>query len=603
MNKEKKQNIIIHHFKSIRLTILFSFSALIVCSLLIFLMISLNYTEDTVLDNSIDNTTQLIKQVNGDIDSYINYMENISSLVTNNENVKEYLFSKSFTMDQKSILVTSILDQFNTIMEARQDICNIGVISSNGRYLINDGTDMLNENVSLFQLDWYRHAFLNPDETALSSSHVQNVIKNNYKWVITLSKRINSTKTTNESGIFFIDLNYKVISDMCENNSFGEKGYVFILDREGNIIYHPQQQLLYSGLTTERVEQVMDSKTNYFVTDEGDASKLYTISTSGKTGWTIVGVVYESELMKNKTRTQMIYILVAFILLAAAMIISAVVSARITRPIKKLKDSMKEVEKGHFDNANIEVTSEDEIGSLSKSFNIMTEEIQKLIKENIYEQKQKRKNELRALQSQINPHFLYNTLDSIIWMAEGNKNEEVVLMTSSLAKLLRQSISNEYEFLTIGQEVSYIKSYLTIQKMRYKDKLEYEIDVDKDICEYEIVKLILQPIVENAIYHGIKFKETMCLLRIRGYSAGNNIIIKIMDNGVGMSDDVLAHIFDEHKHNHKSNGVGVYNVQMRLRLYYGKNYGISYESVPGEGTTAAITIPKRQIQGENGEKV
>jgi two-component system sensor histidine kinase YesM len=603
LKKESKKNVILHHFKSIRLTILFSFSALIVFSLLIFLLISLNYTEETVLKNSINNTSQLIKQVNGDIDSYINYMENISSLVTNNENVKNYLYDDTISQEKKYILYQAILDQFNTIMEARQDICNIAVISNNGRYIINNGADRLNENVYLFGLDWYRYAYLNPDKTALSSSHVQNVVKNNYKWVITLSKSITNTKNSDASGIFFIDLNYKVISDLCENNSFGEKGYVFILDRDGNIIYHPKQQLLYSGLTTERVQQVMESKSNHFVTGEGNESKLYTMSTSEKTGWTIVGVVYESELMKNKAQAQIIYILVAFILLAAATIISAIISARITRPIKTLKDSMKEVEKGHFDNANIEVITENEIGSLSKSFNIMTAEIKKLMEENIYEQKQKRKNELKALQAQINPHFLYNTLDSIIWMAESNKNQEVVLMTSSLAKLLRQSISNENEVLTIEQEIAYIKSYLTIQKMRYKDKLEYEIDIDADIYQNEIVKLILQPIVENAIYHGIKFKETMCLLRIQGYSIGNDIIIKIIDNGAGMTEEALAHIFDEHKHNYKSNGVGVFNVQMRLWLYYGKNYGITYESVLGEGTTATITIPKKKVQGETGEKV
>jgi two-component system sensor histidine kinase YesM len=138
--------------------------------------------------------------------------------------------------------------------------------------------------------------------------------------------------------------------------------------------------------------------------------------------------------------------------------------------------------------------------------------------------------------------------------------------------------------------------------MRYKDKLEFNIEVDKDIYQNEIIKLVLQPIVENAIYHGIKFKDTLCMLHIRGYSAGNNIIIKIIDNGVGMSKEVLTHIFDEHKVNYKSNGVGVYNVQMRLQLYYGKDYGISYESVLGEGTTATITIPKNKAQVENDEK-
>lgn len=602
MKSERRRNVIFKHFKSIRITILFSFSVLIVSSLTIFLLISLNYTEDTVLDNSIDYSSQLIAQVNADIDSYIDYMENISSLVTNNEDVKKYLFDKPLSDQQMTNLDKAILDQFNTIMEVRRDICNIAVISSNGRYVINNGEDEINENISLSDLDWYNNTFKNPKGTSLSSSHVQNVIKNNYKWVVTLSKSIKNSYNNDTSAVFFIDLNYNVISGLCENNSFGKRGYVFILDKNGNIIYHPQQQLLYSGLKTERVQEVMKSKTSHFVTDEGNESKVYTISTSEKTGWTVVGVVYESGLMKNKTETQILYILVAFILLSAAVILSAIISAGITRPIKRLKDSMKEVEKGRFDNASLEVVSGDEIGSLYKSFNIMTAEIQKLMEENIYEQKQKRKSELKALQSQINPHFLYNTLDAIIWMAEGNKTKEVVLMTSSLARLLRQSISNENEVLTIEQEIAYIKSYLTIQKMRYKDKLEFEIDVDRDIYPNEIVKLVLQPLVENAIYHGIKFKDTMCLLRVRGYSVGNNIIIKIIDNGVGMTQEVLLHIFDEHKINYKSNGVGVYNVQMRLQLYYGRNFGVSYESVLGEGTTATITIPKKRVQGDSDEK-
>lgn len=602
MRKGRKRRKLFKHFKSIRFTILLSFSVLIGFSLSIFLLISLNYTETTVRNNSIEYTTQLIEQVNGDIDSYIDYMENISLLVTSNEDVRKYLFANEERDNGSYLLKTAILDQFNTIMKARQDICNIAIISNNGRYIINDGKDFINENVSVFNLEWYRDASLNTNGTALSSSHVQNVIKNNYKWVVTLSKNIKNTYNTKSSGVFFIDLNYNVISDMCESNSLGDKGYVFILDQNGNIIYHPQQQLLYSGLKTELVQEVMNTKSDYFVINEGNESKLYTMSTSKKTGWKIVGVVYESELMKNKTQTQMMYLLVTFLLLTAAVIISAVISAGITRPIKILKDSMKEIEKGRFDNANIEVISEDEIGSLNKSFNIMTREIRKLMEENIYEQKQKRKSELKALQAQINPHFLYNTLDAIIWMAEGNKNREVVLMTSSLAKLLRQSISNEKEVTTIEQEVTYIKSYLTIQKMRYKDKLEFEIDVDKEIYQNEIVKLVLQPLVENAIYHGIKFLDNMGMLRVHGYCAENDIIIKIIDNGVGMTPEVLSHIFDEHKINYKSNGVGVYNVQMRLQLYYGKEYGLFYESTPGEGTIATITIPKKKVEQKRDEK-
>ncbi len=602
MKKYRRHRTIFYHFKSIRMAMLFSFSMLIVFALLTFLLISLNYTEETVLDNSIDYTTQLIEQVNADIDSYTDYMKNISALVTNNSDVKEYLFDKNLTREQQDELYSGILTEFETIMEAREDIYNIAVISSDGRYIINDGVDKLNEYVSLGDLDWYQEALFYPDETVLSSSHVQNLIKNNYKWVITLGKSIKNPYSGKENGIFLIDLNYSIISNMCESNSLGERGYLFILDKEGDIIYHPQQLLLYSGLKTERTEDVMSSKTDHFVTAEGEKSKLYTISTSEKTGWTVVGVAYTSELMKNKTKTQFMYILVAAILLIAAMVISVIISAGITKPILILKDSMKEVKQGHFENANIDYIADNEIGSLSKSFNIMTTEIKNLMEKNIYEQKQKRRSELKALQSQINPHFLYNTLDSIIWMAEGNKTKEVVLMTSSLARLLRQSIGNENEVLTIEQEISYIENYLTIQKMRYKDKLEFEIDVEKDIYNENIAKLILQPLVENAIYHGIKFKNTKCLLRIEGYSRENDIIIKIIDNGIGMSEEVLNHIFDEHKVNYKSNGVGVHNVQMRLQLYYGKNYGITYQSKEGEGTTATITIPKRVAQEENNEK-
>ncbi len=595
VKRMRKRDLSYPYFKSIRTTMLFSFSALIVFALLIFLLISISYTEGTVLDNSIDYTTQLIEQVNMDIDSYIDYMENISSLVAHNSDVREYLFNEDQSVELREDLYQGILAQFKTVMEARQDIYNIAVIVNNGRNVVNDGSDELNEYVSLFDLDWYRNAVLNGDGTALSSSHVQNLIKKNYKWVITLSRSIRNPYTNERSGIFFIDLNYNVINDLCENNSLGKKGYVFILDQEGNVIYHPQQQLLYSGLKTEKIQEVMNSKTNYFVTNEREKSKLYTISTSEKTGWTIVGAVYTSELMKNRAKTQIIYVLVATMLLMAAMVVSVILSAKITKPIKVLKESMKEVEQGHFANANIEVIADNEIGSLSKSFNIMTAEIQNLIEQNIHEQKQKRKSELKALQSQINPHFLYNTLDSIIWMAEGNKTKEVVLMTSSLATLLRQSISNDNEVVTIEQEVGYMQSYLTIQQMRYKDKLEYEIDVAREIYCEEIVKLVLQPIVENAIYHGVKFKETKGLIRISGFASENYIELKISDNGIGMTEEELAHIFDTHKVNYKSNGVGVYNVQMRLQLYYGKNYGISYESSLGEGTTATITIPKRKV--------
>ena len=185
---------------------------------------------------------------------------------------------------------------------------------------------------------------------------------------------------------------------------------------------------------------------------------------------------------------------------------------------------------------------ENEIGRLTRSFNIMTEEIQKLMEESEREQQAKRKNELKVLQNQINPHFLYNTLDSIIWMAEWGKNQEVVEMTSSLAKLLRRSISNQQETVTVEEETAYTETYLRIQKMRYKDKLEYEISIDEEIRQEEVIKLILQPLVENSIYHGIKYKEGKGLIEILGYREGNCMVLQVQDDGIGMDGETLEHI-------------------------------------------------------------
>ena len=564
-----------------------SFSALMVIAVLIFLFIALNYTKNSIYENSINYTSQIIKQVNYDIDSYVKYLENISFIVSTSSDVSNYLYNEGQTDMEREEEKERILSQFKTIMDSRSDIYNIAVVANNGRSILNDGEDEFTEYINVRDQDWYKAALEAKDGTAISSSHVQNAIKSSYKWVITLSKALINYNNAQNEGVFFVDLNYTSISELCNNNNIGNKGYIFILDEDGNIIYHPKQQLMYGGLITENVDDIMACKENYFNT--GD--KIYTISKSDKTGWTVVGAANTSELLKNNKQAQMMYLLVAAVLLLGVILISSIIAREITRPIRQLRDSMSMVEEGQFDKANVAVTAKNEIGSLSKSFNVMTERIHTLMEQNVYEQKQKRKNEMKALQAQINPHFLYNTLDSIIWMSEAGQNEEVVLMTSALAKLLRQSISNDREQVTVAEELEYVRSYLTIQKMRYKDKLEYSIEVSPEINHIMIIKFALQPLVENAIYHGLKYKETKGNLNIRGYERGDKAYITIADDGVGMDEDVLEHIFDETMKEHKSNGVGVPNVQKRLQLYYGPEYGISYISRKGVGTVATVTVP------------
>ena len=593
MSEKKNRFTVLSIFKSVRTTTLCLFSMLIVLTMTIFLLISVDYTKKTVLGNSTDYTSRLVRQVNRDIESYIDYMENISSMVMQGGDVQKYLFME-MPEKEKQEAYGRIVTQFNTVIETRQDISNIAVVTPERNYIINDGTDTLNENVSLQDVEWYKEA-LEGEERILTSSHVQHAIRNNYKWVVTLSKGIENPETGRNGAVFFIDLNYKLLKDLCENNSLATNSYVFIIDKSGKIIYHPKQQLLYNGLKTERIDEVLNCGSDgYFVTEEngGSDGKLYTVSVSEKTGWRVVGVADISELMRNKKETEHLYMLTAAILLCVAMVLAIYFATAITRPIKELKESMKEVEKGNFENTDVVIRSRSEIDSLGNSFNLMTARIRQLMEQNVYEQEEKRKSELKALRSQINPHFLYNTLDSIIWMAEGGKNREVVRMTSALARLLRQSISNDNERIPLEKEVDYAGSYLTIQKMRYKDKLEYEIEVDEDIKKEEIINLILQPLVENAIYHGIKYKGSKGLIRITGYGEKDKIILKVMDNGIGMDEETLKGIFDKSKASEGKNGVGVYNVQTRIGLYYGMEYGLHFESALGEGTTVTITIPR-----------
>lgn len=580
-------------FNSIQSVIFAMVSMLLLGAVAIVTVISMNYTRTSVFDNSSLYTQTIIQQMNQNIDSYIDYMENISYLVSSNEDVQAYLFGDEPDPESR----VRILNQFKTILDSRSDILNLGIIGENGRMLINDALRLTNPDFDIHTQEWYTNALNGSASSYLSSSHVQHIISGERPWVITLSRGIRNKSSevgNQKEGVFFIDLNYSAISELCNQSMVGNQGYAFILDAEGNIVYHPQQQQLYNELQTENISLIMGTDQDTVLFGKGSGEKLYSISRSEKTGWTVVNCVRVEELLRKSNKAQSLYVLVAMGLMIVALFFSRFISRSITQPIQQLCDSMERVQEGDFSVSDIVVESQNEIGSLTKSFNVMTHRIQELMEQNIREQEAKRKSELKALQSQINPHFLYNTLDSIIWMAEGKKNEEVVLMTASLARLLRQSISNEDEVVSIGQEVEYARGYLTIQKMRYKDKMEFQIEVDPSILHIPLIKLVLQPVIENAIYHGLKYKESKGLLLVKGFMKNDNAVLQVIDNGVGMDEETLAHIYERHKVNYQSNGVGVYNVQKRLQLYYGNEYGITYESKKGEGTTATITIPGRQ---------
>jgi two-component system sensor histidine kinase YesM len=626
LEKEGKGRKIFEGFRKIQSTITFSFSLLIIATVVIFLGIALNNTRKTILDSSISYTRQIIRQVNYDIDSYITNMENISSVIVGSPDVSNFLFpdegqnalqtseekdedkekygvsviinNAAEAIDEVAVSRERILSQFKTITESRGDIYNIAAVANSGRAIVNDGSEGLTDFIDVKNLDWYKAALDSETGIALSSSHVQNAIVSSYKWVITLSRAIYG-KDGKRDGVFFIDLNYNSISDLCNNNPIGTKGYIFIIDDEGNVVYHPKQQLMYGGLLTEKIPEILENDADYMLTQEGSASKLYTMSKSEKTGWIVVGVTFTDELLAGMRQAQRIYLIVAAGLLIIVILLSAIISRRITKPIAMLRDSMRKMEEGSISDASVEITTQNEIGDLSRSFNAMTVRIRELMSQIVYEQDEKRKSELRAMLAQINPHFLYNTLDSIIWMAESGRNKEVVVMTAALARLFRQSISNDKEQMTIEDELEYVRNYLTIQKMRYADKLEYSINVDSDILKVDIIKFALQPLVENAIYHGIKYKEGKGTIEISGHAEGDRVVLSVSDDGVGMDDETLSRIFDGNKKDERSNGVGITNVQSRIKLYYGEEYGLEFASEKGKGTVATLTIPREKNIDEN----
>ncbi|PLS03733.1 cache domain-containing sensor histidine kinase [Neobacillus cucumis] len=590
LNKQWIKHIFLQ-LNSIQFHIAFSFSALILVIITIIGFVSYDKFSNTLEENAKEYNLQLTKQVKENVDYYIRYMDDISSIVQNDPSFQQYFSSnENGSFIEKGEQENKLIDLFNSFINARNDIVSIFAFGYNGQILKSNPKLKIKDDIKIENQDWYLAAKESHGEPVVSSSHVQAFVDDPH-WVVSLSKELKSTDSHARKGILLIDLNYKIISEICKKVQLGSKGYIFIMDKQGNIVYHPQQQMIYSRLKTEMITQVLNAKGKSFVIDHDGERKLYTITTSHLTGWKVVSVTNVNDMIMDGKKTKKFFMMMIVISLLLSLLIAIVISSRISRPIRKLELSMKEVEMGNFD-IELDFSYNHEVGRLSSSFNMMTRKIKELMQQVVEEQKALRKSEIKALQSQINPHFLYNTLDSIIWMAESDQNEEVIDMTSSLAKLFRISLNKGNETVSISGEIEHVKNYLLIQKMRYRNKLDFIIDVDPAIMSYQTIKLILQPLVENAIYHGIKNKTGKGLIRILGKEVEGKVLLQVIDNGVGMDSSKIKNIYsDEYRENSKGNGVGVKNVHERLQIYYGQDFGVSFQSEVNQGTTVSIWIP------------
>jgi len=567
-----------------RFILAMSFAAVIMLSMT-FVGFALNQKfVQTSKENLSENSREIIEQVERNLDTYLKGMIDLSNLLVIDINKFKELNIEELDRD------------IETIMRTRNDILSISLFTTEGN-MIYEGTNLkLKATADIPSEQWFISATQSNGNINISPPHVQNLYKNRHPWVITLSRKVNfRTNHTMGEGVLMIDMNFSMIEDLLNGVTLGKRGYVFLLDNENNIVYHHQQQLLYSGVKKENLEGVSERSLGSFVQSDSEGeSRILTIYPARHVMWKLVGVYYLSDLTAAQKDLTQFIILTLAIGMVIFISVSFYMTDRITKPIAELEDSMKAVENGDFD-IRIDVQGEYEVVALAKRFNLMTAKIKSLMGQVVDEQEAKRKSDLSALQAQINPHFLYNTLDSVIWMAENGKHQEVVKMVTALARLFRISISRGRNVITVKEELAHAENYLTIQQMRYKDQFEYTFDVDETVLEYKTMKLILQPIIENAIYHGIRQMVDLGEIAIRAYSEEDKLIFVVEDNGLGMNEDIRSRILKEYdKHDEKTvrvGGVGVTNVFERIQLMYGKDYGIQIESEIEEGTKVTLTIP------------
>ena len=590
----KERRLFSRHSIGTRIAALFMLLILVITAVMTYVSISVLTNE--LLDNATEYTEQLIRRVNAELDMYVEYMKDISGFIVDNGAVAAYLRAAN-EHRLTDAACRDAQEQLAAAQKIRSEITAIALIPESGGALFGSEGASLNTYSNYQNADWYQAALQEPHEVQVSSSRVENLIAGQYNWVVSFSKAV-FDRAGNMQGVLLIDLNYQIIDRLCADIQLGSRGYIYLLDQTGGILWHPQQDLIYAGLKQENVAEVLSAADGRMLSGKGQARRLYVACESEATGWTAVGVAYTQELLRSQDRIYKTYLLIAAAALVLALVFALQLSRSIAEPIRRLMQTMRRVEEGDL-HVRSQVSSRTELGQLSDSFDHMIAKTAELMDERLRSEEQKRKSEWKALQAQIQPHFLYNTLDSIIWMSHAGRNEEVVEMTSALALLLRSSIGDGSDTNTLKKEIAHVRSYLTIQKMRYNEKLRYEIDLDPQTEDCLLPKLILQPLVENAIYHGIKVKQQGGTVRIESLLEEDRLLITVEDDGIGMTPEQLETILDKKESDAESTKIGVYNVNERLQLFFGPDAAMKYYSTPGKRTMVMLVLPIVREKEEN----
>lgn len=545
---------------------------------------------------TVRDTQKLMVQTRENLEDYLISMRQVSDAVYYNV-IKENDLSSPDNAIQRGM---------NLIYEANRDnLRSIAIYNNFGSLMEAEPVALQKEDPNVTKQDWYQKAMGEMENMHFSTPHIQNLFDDatlRYYWVISLSRMVElNDHGTSTKGVLLVDMDYSSISRMMKQMNASNNGqYYYLCDNTGKIIYHMRQMQIGNGFFHENSQAVAKYKDGvHSEIFEGEKRNVI-VNTVSYTGWKLVGVIPDSTFTRGLFNIR--YFIMMLILLMAMMlaVINRVVSVKISSPILKLDDSVREYEAG--DKPDIYIGGSQEIRHLGQSIQRSYEQIDTLMREIVLEQTERRKSELDALQSQINPHFLYNALDSIIWMVEGERNDDAVFMISELAKLFRISLSKGRTVISVKDEIQHAKSYMNIQKIRYKNTFSVFFDVDESIYSYCTVKLILQPILENAINYGVGSMEDCGEITVVGRKEDGNVVLSVIDTGIGMPEEEVANLLTDTSRVHAhGSGVGLANVNNRLQILFGKEYGLTVESELDEGTKVSICIPAMVFTEENRE--
>jgi two-component system sensor histidine kinase YesM len=484
------------------------------------------------------NSQRVLAQVNLNLDAYLRGMMRVSDTMY-------YRVIKNADLDSDSLDA-----QMALLYESNRDsLVSIAVFAQSGELVSATPLATLKKSVAPQRQAWFAAAVDRIENLHFSTPHVQNLFEDpdyRYRWVVSLSRQVELTRAGSiEGGVVLVDMSFSGIEQICKDVELASSdGYLYLIDGDGEIIYHPRQQLIYAGLLEENNRTAAGYEDGSHAETFGGAKRQVTVKTVGYTGWKLVGVVPADNIWDNYGQLLLFFLFVVLFSIFLLVFVNLHLSERISVPIKTLERAVKELEAGR-EEVDIDVSGPYEIERLGHSIRSMVSTMRHLMDDIIEQEAQKRRSELDVLQSQINPHFLYNTLDSVVWMTENGRTDEAILMVTSLARFFRISLSRGSNIIPIADELEHARHYLTIQKMRYKNKFSAVIAAEDGVEGLYTIKLIVQPILENAIYHGMAYADGDGEITVRARRDGGDVVIEVADNGPGMPEETVERLLDQ----------------------------------------------------------